>query len=61
MSSNHYSVQFLLARLLKMLRLSPAMTAVAATSILTSIGFSLAMPLLIRALIDAAAGRRAAR
>jgi ATP-binding cassette subfamily B protein len=53
MSSNHYSVRFLLARLLKLLWLSPATTAIAGVSILTSIGFSLAMPLLIRALIDA--------
>ena len=62
MSSNHYSVRFLLARLLKLLWLSPATTAIAGVSILTSIGFSLAMPLLIRALIDAGvvAGNRGA-
>ena len=62
MSNNYYSVRFLLARLLKLLGLSPATTAIAGASILTSIGFSLAMPLLIRALIDAGvvAGNRRA-
>ena len=50
--SDQYSVRYLVRRLILLLGESPRMTAVAAGSILTSIGFSLALPLLIRALIN---------
>src|SRR5215213_5967079 len=52
MMSDQYSVNYLVRRLLGLMWTSPAMTIVAAISILTSIGFSLALPLLIRALIN---------
>ncbi|CAA9559337.1 MAG: Lipid A export ATP-binding/permease protein MsbA [uncultured Thermomicrobiales bacterium] len=47
-----HSVRYLLRRLLGLMATSRGMTAVAAVSILTSIGFALAQPLLIRALIN---------
>ena len=50
--SDQYSVRYLVRRLILLMGESPKMTAVAAVSILTSIGFSLALPLLIRALIN---------
>ena len=50
--SDQYSVRYLVRRLIVLLGESPRMTAIAAVSILTSIGFSLALPLLIRALIN---------
>lgn len=50
--SDQYSVRYLVRRLILLLGESPRMTAVAAVSILTSIAFSLALPLLIRGLID---------
>jgi ATP-binding cassette subfamily B protein len=51
--SDQYSANYLLRRLLGLMRLSPYMTIAAAVSILTSIGFSLLLPLLIRGLINA--------
>ena len=50
--SDQYSVRYLVRRLILLMGESPRMTAIAAVSILTSIGFSLALPLLIRALIN---------
>ena len=50
--SDQYSVRYLVRRLIMLMGESPRMTAIAAVSILTSIGFSLALPLLIRALIN---------
>src|SRR4051794_36028072 len=50
--SDQYSVNYLMRRLIALTWISPVMTIVAAISILTSIGFSLALPLLIRALIN---------
>ncbi|HEY8600298.1 MAG TPA: ABC transporter ATP-binding protein [Thermomicrobiales bacterium] len=50
--SDQYSVRYLVRRLIGLMGESPRMTAVAAVSIFTSIGFSLALPLLIRALIN---------
>lgn len=51
--SDQYSANYLLRRLLGLMRLSPYMTIAAAISIFTSIGFSLLLPLLIRGLINA--------
>src|SRR3954447_16123957 len=50
--SDQYSVNYLMRRLIALTWISPVMTIVAGISILTSIGFSLALPLLIRALIN---------
>ncbi len=50
--SDQYSVRYLIRRLLMLMGESKGATALAAVSILTSIGFSLALPLLIRALIN---------
>src|SRR5690349_12208512 len=50
--SDQYSANYLLRRLLGLMRISPYMTIAAAISILTSIGFSLLLPLLIRGLIN---------
>ncbi len=52
MSEQQYSTRHLIRRLLGLLGDNPRMTAVAGISILTSIAFSLALPLLIRALIN---------
>jgi ATP-binding cassette subfamily B protein len=52
MMSDQYSVSYLMRRLIKLMWISPGLTTVAGISILTSIGFSLALPLLIRALIN---------
>ena len=51
--SDQYSANYLLRRLLGLMRSSPYMTIAAGISILTSIGFSLLLPLLIRGLINA--------
>lgn len=58
--SDQHSARYLIGRLLGLMRISPYMAAGAGLSILTSIGFSLTLPLLIRALINAgvAAGNR---
>jgi ATP-binding cassette subfamily B protein len=60
--SDQYSANYLLRRLLGLMRSSPYMTIAAGISILTSIGFSLLLPLLIRGLINAgvAGGNRRA-
>ena len=58
--TEQHSVRYLLRRLFGLLGASPGLATVAALSILASIGFSLAQPLLIRALINdgIAAGNR---
>ena len=60
--SDQYSANYLLRRLLGLMRFSPYMTIAAAISIFTSIGFSLLLPLLIRGLINTgvASGNRRA-
>ena len=50
--SDQYSVRYLIRRLFGLMGENRRMTIVAALTILTSIGFSLALPLLIRALIN---------
>jgi ATP-binding cassette subfamily B protein len=50
--SDQYSVRYLVRRLIMLMGESPRMTMIAGVSILTSIGCSLALPLLIRALIN---------
>ena len=50
--SDQYSVRYLIRRLLGLMGENRRMTVIAAITILTSIGFSLALPLLIRALIN---------
>ena len=54
--TEQYSVRYLIRRLLTLMWANPIMTIVAAISILTSIGFSLTLPLLIRTLINNAIG-----
>ncbi len=54
--AEQYSVRYLVRRLLVLMWANRAMTIIAMISILTSIGFSLALPLLIRALINNAIG-----
>ena len=54
--AEQYSVRYLVRRLIVLMWANPIMTIIAAISILTSIGFSLALPLLIRALINNAIG-----
>jgi ABC-type multidrug transport system fused ATPase/permease subunit len=50
--SDQYSVRYLIRRLFGLMGENRRMTIIAALSILTSIGFALALPLLIRALIN---------
>ena len=50
--SDQYSASYLFRRLLGLMRASPYMTIAGGISILTSIGFSLLLPLLIRGLIN---------
>ena len=54
--AEQYSVRYLVKRLIVLMWANRAMTIVAMISILTSIGFSLALPLLIRAVINNAIG-----
>lgn len=54
--TEQYSIRYLVRRLLILMWASPGMTIVAMLSILASIGFSLALPLLIRAVINTAIG-----